>query len=187
MPCIASSPSAKNSSEFEAELGAAGDRLAVDAAGEGALAVPLAHRLDLDAGEVLVRPDERRGRDEAAELVCGDEGRRRRVDAATTPVCGLCAATAWAASSGRPRPRSAVGGDGAVTGDVALGLFDVEVVRQAGEAPHVRVLAEPLGQRTHDRLAGEHVATQVLVGDARLDGGEHVGAVGAHRASPASR
>ena len=87
---------------------------------------------------------------------------------AATPVSGLCAATACAASVGQPEAAQRLGGHGAVARDVVLGLLGVEVVAQAGEAPDVRVLAEAHGQRAHDRLGGEHVAAQVLVGDARL-------------------
>lgn len=73
-----------------------------------------------------------------------------------------------------------------MAGEIALRLLGVEVVTQSGEAPYVRVLTESSGQGTHDRLGGQHVAAQVLVGHARLHLGEHGGAVGRHPARPFS-
>ena len=147
MPCMAASPMAMNSSSSRPSSAQRAMDVAVDAAREGALAEALAQRLELHAGQVLVGAHERRGRDEAAQLIGGEQGdvERRLGGDAGGRVVG--------ARRRGPPPRAApscaqrLGGLAAVPRDVALGLFGVEVVGEAGEAPEVRVLAEPLGER----------------------------------------
>ena len=95
------------------ECAAARDGVAVDAARERALAKALAHRLDRHAGEVLLGPYQRRGRDQAAQLIAGEESdverrlrghSRRRVMSRNGVSDGL----------GRPELAERVGGHGAV-------------------------------------------------------------------------
>src|SRR5665254_9705 len=46
--------------------------------------------------------------------------------------------------------------------------FAIEVMGEAGEAPEFGVGVEAPGQRAHDGFGGQHMAAQVLVGDACL-------------------
>src|SRR5665647_3559300 len=134
-------PDAHELVELQAEFAAAEDGVAVDAARERALAEALAHRLDLDPGEVLVGPHQGGGRDQAAQLVGRKEGDvqgrlgghpRRRVVSHDRVSDGL----------GRTELAQGLGGDDALPREVVAGLFAVEVVGEAGEPPEVGVLAE---------------------------------------------